>query len=85
MISTLTKTEFVGRDSDLLYLSGTVAPLYSNEFSGVFYVYGDAGIGKSRLVYEFTSKLVPEIQTTMMQTDDVLRKSQMNRPYCCAV
>mgnify|MGYP006282802791 FL=1 len=64
----------VGRDDELEELRGFLDPVFSGSFAGVFYVYGEAGIGKSRLVADLTAKL-PEVQTFVMQTDEVLRRS----------
>ncbi|MBD3277761.1 MAG: tetratricopeptide repeat protein [Candidatus Aegiribacteria sp.] len=64
----------VGREDELKELRDFLEPVFRGRFAGVFYVYGEAGMGKSRLVADLTAKL-PEVQTFVMQTDEVLRRS----------
>ncbi len=53
----------VGRNSDLDRLMEIVRPLGHGRSAGVVYVYGEAGIGKSRLVHEFRVLLeLPEVR-----------------------
>lgn len=62
----------IGRDRELMELSEILQPLKSGSFGGVAYVYGNPGIGKSRLVHELTKR--QRIRTFLLQTDSILRK-----------
>ncbi|MCP4544619.1 MAG: tetratricopeptide repeat protein [Chloroflexi bacterium] len=42
----------VGRDTELTQLMQFLQPALENQFAGIAYVYGEAGVGKSRLLYE---------------------------------
>ncbi|MDD3627532.1 MAG: adenylate/guanylate cyclase domain-containing protein, partial [bacterium] len=67
--------EMFGRIKELKFLNKFIKPIFKNKFSGITYVYGDAGIGKSRLIHEFTENLKPGIETCLMQCDGILKKS----------
>src|SRR5258708_15760764 len=45
-------TDLVGRDDELARLRKFLEPIFQGQFAGLMAVYGDAGMGKSRLVYE---------------------------------
>ncbi|HKJ37635.1 MAG TPA: AAA family ATPase, partial [Anaerolineales bacterium] len=47
--------EMVGRKDELNRMKEFVEPLWKGKFAGVLTVSGEAGIGKGRLVYEFSS------------------------------
>ena len=63
----------VGRDKELDYLSKLIKPLKKGKFSGIVTVYGEPGIGKSRLIYELTEQ--SGIKTLTMQCESILKKS----------
>lgn len=46
----------IGRESELQQLLQALSPLGQQKFAGVVEVYGEAGMGKSRLVYEFAQQ-----------------------------
>ncbi|MBV6395593.1 MAG: hypothetical protein HFACDABA_01171 [Anaerolineales bacterium] len=54
-IETPHQGEFVGRDAEMAQLLNFLNPLWQGRFAGVFAVWGEAGIGKSRLVYELSA------------------------------
>ncbi len=66
--------EMIGRKKELALLKDSAAPLRKNKFAGIVYVYGEAGMGKSRLVYEFT-RSVSEYHVIVMRTDNILKIS----------
>ncbi|MBN1993320.1 MAG: tetratricopeptide repeat protein [Anaerolineae bacterium] len=43
----------VGRQRELTQLGEFIQPIFERQFAGVITIYGEAGIGKSRLLYEF--------------------------------
>ncbi len=66
----------VGREAELDRWNEFVEPLRRGEFAGVLVIRGEAGIGKSRLVYE--CQHTPEgdsLQWVLGQTDEILRQS----------
>ncbi|HQE92504.1 MAG TPA: tetratricopeptide repeat protein [Anaerolineae bacterium] len=52
-------TALVGREAELAELQATLQPLFEGRFGGMVYVYGEAGVGKSRLVDELHMRLMP--------------------------
>lgn len=72
--------QLVGRDTELMQLRDFVNPLFqpdSDRFGGVFVVYGEAGMGKSRLVYEFQEELTRHypVKWLFCPADEILRLS----------
>ena len=65
----------VGRTGDLAQLTEQAQGLAGPRFCGVAYVYGDAGMGKSRLAYEFCEGLRASADTRYMPCDNILQKS----------
>ena len=72
VLVTLFEGEMVGRDEELKRLVELLQPVKEKKFGGIVYVYGDAGIGKSRLIYELIKQ--QDILTLTLQTDDILQK-----------
>ena len=68
-------TEIVGRDEELRQLEDFLNPLSNDNFSGVVYVYGEAGIGKSRLVYELKKQVIDDVNWFCFPCEEILRKS----------
>ncbi|MCO6452534.1 MAG: tetratricopeptide repeat protein [Caldilineales bacterium] len=56
----------IGRETELAALRQFVQPLFQHDaskadsFAGVMYVYGEAGMGKSRLIYDFRQELAEQ-------------------------
>jgi predicted ATPase len=48
----------IGRADELNQLQRAIAPIFAGQFAGLVYVYGEAGMGKSRLVYELRQSLI---------------------------
>jgi predicted ATPase/class 3 adenylate cyclase len=70
--------KMVGRESQLQALAEFVAPLWDGKYAGAVGIWGDAGIGKSRLVYEFRRSPLPEGRSclwALCQADEILRPS----------
>jgi len=68
----------VGRGSELQQLTEFIAPLWEGACAGPLTIWGDPGIGKSRLVYEFRlSALFSTHRATwaICQCDQILRES----------
>jgi predicted ATPase len=70
--------EMVGREKELIRLSEFVEPIWRGEFAGILTIRGDAGIGKGRLVYEFSRSEACNSHNVLWincKTDQILRQS----------
>lgn len=66
----------IGRQEELQQLLDFSRPLAYGKPAGLAYIYGEAGIGKSRLAYEFHRQLLPELPVVWRHcpADQILRK-----------
>ncbi len=66
----------VGRQAELKELIEFSKPILNNDFAGVAYLFGEAGIGKSRLSFEMRSQLrkIGSVSWFTCQADQILRK-----------
>lgn len=71
--TSLHQTSFVGRAEELRQLTLSCSALSAGKFAGVTYIYGEAGQGKSRLVYELQQTLGDTVQYHYLQCDSILR------------
>jgi predicted ATPase/class 3 adenylate cyclase len=70
--------KMLGRGVELQKLTEFVAPIWAGNYAGVVSVWGEAGMGKSRLLYEFSrSALFDENKAlwALCQSDQILRQS----------
>ncbi len=75
---TFFRGKMVGRESELQILTDFVAPLWDGKYAGVVGIWGEAGIGKSRLVHEFRRSPVLQGRSCVWafcQSDEILRRS----------
>jgi tetratricopeptide (TPR) repeat protein/class 3 adenylate cyclase len=68
--------EYIGRQAELRQLLTAADPLRQGRFAGIAYVFGEAGIGKSRISYEFRRSLRESMMVSWLtcQSDQILRK-----------
>lgn len=66
--------KLVGREPELHQILTFARPLLANWQAGVVTIYGDAGIGKSHLVYTFSQLLGTRVRWFSGQTDPILRE-----------
>ncbi len=68
---------YYGRQEELQSLLTFAQPLREGRFAGVAHVFGEAGMGKSRLSYEFRRQLRESMEVSWYtcQSDQILRKS----------
>jgi predicted ATPase/class 3 adenylate cyclase len=70
--------KMAGRESELRALADFTAPLWDGKYAGVAGVWGEAGMGKSRLVYEFRRSPVFQGRSCLWaacQSDEILQRS----------
>jgi predicted ATPase/class 3 adenylate cyclase len=70
--------ELVGRQEQLNQLIDFVEPIFTGQYAGVLVVYGEPGIGKSRLIYEFQHLPIfhrRQASWGFCQVDEILRQS----------
>ena len=74
----------VGRDRELAELLSFAEPLLDARFAGIATLYGEAGIGKSKLSFEFRKALAEQgIDNWLVsQSDQILRKPFNPFIYC---
>lgn len=73
---TIYRGELVGRADELARFVEFVAPMKEDRFAGALVIQGEAGIGKSRTVYEFQHSAAGDsFQWVVGQTDEILRQS----------
>jgi class 3 adenylate cyclase/predicted ATPase len=71
----------VGREAELEQLVRFLGPLFENQFAGMAYVYGEAGVGKSRLVHELHQHIsdpqspISNLQWFTCPAEQILRQS----------
>ena len=65
------KGEMVGREEESKILNEYLKPVFNNKFGGMIYIYGEAGIGKSRFVYENIKSYEGQINHCILQTDNM--------------
>ncbi|RMH69157.1 MAG: hypothetical protein D6675_13615 [Gemmatimonadetes bacterium] len=65
---------FVGRSAELKQALQLLQPLDQGQFGGILYIYGEAGVGKSRFVYELQQR-TPHVRWVLLPCDGILRKA----------
>jgi predicted ATPase/class 3 adenylate cyclase len=69
-------SHMVGREAELEQLIEFSSPLFDDHGAGVAYIYGEAGIGKSRLAHEFKKIMLDQnfADWQTCQVDQILKK-----------
>ena len=67
----------VGREAEMAQLQTFAEPMLNGRFAGVVLISGEAGIGKSRLIYEYLeqSDIFEDAEVFLCQTDEIVRQS----------
>jgi tetratricopeptide (TPR) repeat protein/class 3 adenylate cyclase len=67
---------YIGREEELQKLIMAAQPLKSDRFAGITTVYGEPGIGKSRLSWEFRKQIsgAQRLRWMVCRSDQILRK-----------
>ncbi len=69
--------DLVGREEEIGCLGNFVTPIWQGRYAGALVVWGEAGMGKSRLVHEFQARLSlsrPDVLWAVCQSDKILRE-----------
>ncbi len=66
----------IGRREELRRIRNFIERSNSGERPGVMHIYGNPGIGKSRLVYEVSRLLTGGVELLGLQSDEILQKSK---------
>lgn len=69
--------QWIGRQAELAQLADFVQPIFHGQYAGALVIWGEPGIGKSRLVHEFqTSNLIAEagVVWALCPADEILRE-----------
>lgn len=66
----------IARKKELKKITDFAKPLFKKENAGVAYIFGEAGVGKSRLTFELRNELLADnhIQWFVCQADQILHK-----------
>jgi predicted ATPase/class 3 adenylate cyclase len=75
LVESIYQTSMVGRQAELDELTEFIQPLSNNEYCGALIILGEPGIGKSRLVHEFSNLVEPEFHWSLCQCDQAIRES----------
>jgi len=70
-------SQLVGREIELAQLMAALQPIFDGAFGGAVYVYGEAGVGKSRLIYELRLRMMMEgsVSWFTCPAEPILRQS----------
>lgn len=74
-IDTTQVEKMVGRQQELNQLKAAIQPIFEGKAAGIAYIYGEAGIGKSRLMQSLRSHLAESVSWFYLPVDEVLRGS----------
>ena len=69
------KEAMIGREDTLNELIEHMRPLRQGDFGGLVYVYGEAGVGKTRILVEAGNKVSADFQIIHLPVDSILQKS----------
>lgn len=71
----LFENRIFGRTDESAQLLANCEPIFRGCFSGITYIYGEAGIGKSRIVSELLEQLESRVDSIVLQCDSIHRNS----------
>lgn len=69
------KGRLIGRESEISLLEKYTATTFNDSKGGIVYLYGNAGIGKSKLLNHYLDKYKDDAYIFILQSDDILKKS----------
>lgn len=69
------KNSFYGREKEIKKLKDRISYIFNGMSAGMVYIYGHAGIGKSRILDEVTRNYKDSCYICFMQCDNILKKA----------
>ncbi len=67
--------KFVGRKRESKLISKHLNHINNNKYGGLVYVYGDVGIGKTRIIFNSIEEYKSKSNRIILKTDNILKKS----------
>ncbi len=64
-----------GREREVKTIRQAIAPVFKDRFAGLVYIHGDAGIGKTRLLYEALKNIEKKAIVCSLYCDRVMKKA----------
>ncbi|MFK7903933.1 MAG: tetratricopeptide repeat protein, partial [Chitinophagales bacterium] len=68
-------TQLIGHEGTLAKLSFQIAPIFEGNPAGISYIFGEAGIGKTRLVYALKEQTETQVKWVHIAANQILQKS----------
>lgn len=75
ILNVLYQGQMIGRQAELAQLQENIAPIFNGRSAPPALISGEAGIGKSRLVFALQEQLGPRVRWYTCPTDDILHLS----------
>lgn len=67
-------TPIIGHENTLTELTQQLSPILEGKFASITYIFGEAGIGKTRLVYALKEKMTSDVKWLHVTADQILPK-----------
>ncbi len=67
--------DMVGREKEIEILTKRIDDITQKKFGGCVYIYGEAGIGKSRFIYEASQRYKNTCMICVLQCDSIIKNS----------
>ena len=65
----------IGRKNEFSSIEKFIEPVFYDKFAGILYIYGEAGIGKSRMLHDISNEFRHKIFICKLPADSIIKKS----------